>query len=263
MSAPVIASGGGSTVNRKWVFEVNTGTSLVPNWVGCGYVSSFTPLVDTPSLQDSTTFGDAGYSSQDKTGAAWSLAATVMRKIPDIAPTTYDVGQEYIRNKAIGNFGAANRIQVRWYEYDPNDPTGVLSPRIEAYMGSGAVSWAESGGAQDAEDMVQISVAGQGKLSKITHPYPAAAAVPLLELVSPTTLAAAGGTAFRLTGVGFTGTVATTGVKFGGTNATSWTVWSDTEITGVAPAHAAGSGIAVVVTNATGPSTTGPTVTFV
>lgn len=68
----------------------------------------------------------------------------------------------------------------------------------------------------------------------------------------------AGGQLVRITGRGFTGTTA---VKFVGTNATEFDVVDDTRIDAITPAHAAGSG-PVVVQNATGPSTTGPTATY-
>jgi hypothetical protein len=66
----------------------------------------------------------------------------------------------------------------------------------------------------------------------------------------------------EIKGVGFSGTVATTGVKFAGTNATSWVVVDDHTLVATSPAHAAGAG-PIVVTNATGPSTTGGSYTFV
>jgi hypothetical protein len=179
-------------------------------------------------------------------------------------PTAYDAAQEFLRLASIGQFGPANTVHVRVYEYDPNDPNGTATPRVEAYSGYASVSWQPQGGDMLAEDTVQISFTGQGALNVITHPYPATAAVPVITSVSP--LAATPRRVAPRSASPATGSPArssTTGVKFGGTNATSWTVWSDTEITGVAPAHSAGAGVTVVVTNATGASTTGPTVTFV
>jgi hypothetical protein len=69
--------------------------------------------------------------------------------------------------------------------------------------------------------------------------------------VSPANGLAAGGTAVTLEGQNFEGV---TGVTFGGTAATSVVVVSDTEITCVAPAHAAGA-VDVVATNPTGSKT--------
>lgn len=57
---------------------------------------------------------------------------------------------------------------------------------------------------------------------------------------------AGGGQSIVLTGSGFTGVTGAGGVTFLGTNATSYTVDSDTQITAVLPAHAAGTGNIVV-----------------
>lgn len=89
-----------------------------------------------------------------------------------------------------------------------------------------------------------------------------AAVVPVINSVgdhdgTPTTLAVAGGSLFTILGSGFTGTTA---VSIGGNAvaAANYSVVSDNRIEGIAPAHAAGV-VAVIVTNATGASTTGTT----
>jgi hypothetical protein len=69
--------------------------------------------------------------------------------------------------------------------------------------------------------------------------------------VTPANGLAAGGLAVTIEGQNFEGT---TGVTFGGVAATSLVVVSDTEITCVTPAHAAGA-VDVIVTNATGSKT--------
>ncbi len=71
--------------------------------------------------------------------------------------------------------------------------------------------------------------------------------------LSPNNGPVGGGTTVTITGTGFTGA---TGVSFGGTAATSFTVVSDSTITAVAPAHAAG-GVTVLVTTAGGTSVGG------
>ena len=112
-----------------------------------------------------------------------------------------------------------------------------------------------------AIDAVSITLTGQGKRTIITHPD-TVSAVPVIYSIAPTTGPAAGGTMVEISGTGFTGTVPTTGVKFGGTNATSWVVINDDTIVAIAPAHVAGA-VSIVVTNATGPSTTGGSFTYV
>ena len=61
--------------------------------------------------------------------------------------------------------------------------------------------------------------------------------LPMVNSITPTTGAAAGGTAVTIAGAGFTGA---TEVDFGGAAATGVTVVSDTEITCTTPAHVAG-----------------------
>ena len=74
---------------------------------------------------------------------------------------------------------------------------------------------------------------------------------PTLTSVTPSSGPATGGTTVTLTGTNLTGATA---VTFGGTAATSFTVVSDTEITAVAPAHAAGA-VDVAVTTVGGTAT--------
>lgn len=258
MTAPVIASGGALTVNRKWVLEVNIGSTVSPNWQALEYMTSFVPNADEANWTDSSTYGDGGFTSQAKTATAWSANATVMRKVVAAA---YGAVQEFLRTKAIGIIGPANQVQVRFFEFDTSDVAGTVSPRSEAYVGFAGVQWAEQGGSLEGASTVQITLQSQSKLSVIAHPYPVAGFVPVIDSATPLALGVAGGQLVRIFGRGFTGTVVTTGVKFAGTNAPTWSVDNDTTITAVSPAHTAGSG-PIVVTNATGPSTTGPTVTY-
>jgi len=77
------------------------------------------------------------------------------------------------------------------------------------------------------------------------------APAPTVSSVAPNTGTAIGGTSTVITGTSFT---FATAVTFGGTAATSFTVNSSTQITAVAPAHAAGAAD-VVVTNNVGSGT--------
>jgi hypothetical protein len=264
MPTPTLLTAGDTTTHLLGTVDINEGTTAAPDWHTVQYVEDYDLQTDNANMVDATVFADGGYTGQDKTGTAWQLNIVLNHMIvPGTA--AYHETHTYLENHGVGKLGAANRIQLRMYDWDVNDSgPGVTTPQGQAYTGFANYSWPgfSAGKAVDPR-MVSLSFLGKGKLVPITHPYLAGASVPVLFTVSPASFAAAGGTPFRLTGSGFTGTVSTTGVKFGGVNATSWTVWSDTEITGVAPAHSAGSGVTVVVTNATGASTTGPTVTYV
>lgn len=85
------------------------------------------------------------------------------------------------------------------------------------------------------------------------------AGLPIIASVAPASLAVDGGTLVTIKGQSLTGATA---VTFDGTAATSFTVIDSQTISAVAPAHAAGAGLAVTVTTPAGTSTGGPTVTF-
>ncbi len=154
---------GASTTVRKWYLDVNTGTDAAPNWVGVFGMSEFKPGRE-PTLQDDSDFDSEGYKSQTKTAEAWSAEFKVFRKVTTADATAYDPGQEELRKRAQGKMGPSNSIQIRYYEMEPG------GPRVEAYKGNAAVSWAPEGGAMDASDVVAVTLTGQGKLEAITHP---------------------------------------------------------------------------------------------
>ncbi|MGF0315794.1 ice-binding family protein [Nocardia fluminea] len=89
-------------------------------------------------------------------------------------------------------------------------------------------------------------------------PYTYGVPVPTLTSVNPGSGSASGGTTVVLTGTNLTGVTA---VSFGGTPATSFTVNSSTQITAVAPAHAAGT-VQVTVT-APGGTSNGVAFTYI
>lgn len=254
MPVPTLPTLGSTTVHRKWLFEVNTGTSGAPTWTAIGGInnSQFNP--DNATLQDDSDMQSGGAGSQTKTAGSASASLTLMRKVGSDG-ISYDVGQEFLRAKAINQYGPNNSVQMRISEYTPGG-----GPRIEAYVGNFAVGWEVQAGDNTALDSVVVTLTGQGQCAAVTHPYPAAGAVPtVVSVTSP--LAVAGGTLVRIKGTGFTGTLS---VSIAGNvvAAGNWSVDNDGQITATAPAHTAGSGLPVVVTNATGASSGGATVTY-
>jgi hypothetical protein len=254
MAAPTLPVLGASTHQRDLCFEFKI--SGVYTMVGGVTNSQFQP--STANWVTNTDQAGQGGTSQDKTAYTHTGNLTLDRKRATADPTKYDAGQEFLRLAALA-IGPANTVEFRVFEYDFSDPTGANSPRVEAYHGFAGVEWVPAGGDMNADSTVAVTLNGQGKLDEITHPYPAGAAVPTVTSVTPANLAVAGGTLVEVTGNGFTGT---TGVTIGGTAVTAFDVISDTIIEVEAPAHAAASGLAVVVTNAAGPSVGGPTVTY-
>ena len=244
---------GAATTVRKWYLDVNTGTTAAPIWTGVFGVSTFKPNLN-PTWKDTSDFDSAGDMSSTATARQWGCDFKIERKSTASNPTNYDPGQEALRLKA-ENIGLLNSVEVRFYEMEPG------GPRVEAYQGTAGVEWAPDGGAMSDTDSVSVKLNGQSHRTLITHPD-TVASVPVIYSFTPITGPAAGGTLVEVLGTGFAGTVAVTGVKFGATSATSWFVVNDNTIVATAPVHVAGA-VAVVVTNATGPSTTGGTFTYV
>jgi hypothetical protein len=239
---------GAATLNRKWYVDVNTNTYANPTWVGVFGVSDFKATKE-PSLQEDADFDSGGWKSSTLSALAWALELKLERKVKDGAPTIYDPGQEVLR-AASDLLGVSNTIDIRWYEVTSS------GPKVEAYRGYATVSWVPDGGSMDALDTVTVTLTGQGERSAIAHPD-AVAAVPVVYALVPATDVEAGGALVKITGRNFTGA---TDVDFGASGA-DFIVLSDHLIVAVAPARAAGA-VNVVVTNATGPSTSTATFTY-
>ncbi len=240
---------GAATTVRKWYLDVNTGTTSAPVWTGVFGITKFQPALK-PTWVDTSDFDSNGDMSSTATARAWSLVFGVDRKSQSSDPTQYDPGQEKLRAIA-ENVGVGNSVQVRWYEMEPG------GPRVEAYQGTCGVEWSPDGGAMSATDAVTVTLNGQGARTVITHPD-AVASVPIIYSISPATGSTAGGTLVTFKGDYFTGATA---VTLKSVAAASYTIVDDHTIVASTAAGTAGSG-AVVVTNATGPSTTGPTYTY-
>jgi len=255
MTSPTYTQLGASTLVRKWVFEVNTGTLLSPTWTTIGGItnSQFNP--DAANLEDDSDMQSGGAGSQTKTAGSASAQITVSRKVVAATGNTYDAGQEFVRAKAIGKYGSDNTVQLRISEYTPGG-----GPRVEAYVGLFAVGWENQGGGNTALDTAQLTFSGQGLCAPITHPYPVTPAAPVITSISPNTglPASTVGKLVRIVGTGFTGATA---VKFGATNATAFDVESDTLIVASTPSITAGSSSVTVQTGAG--TSTGVNVTFV
>jgi hypothetical protein len=164
MTAPARVPLGASTTNGKWWVDVDTADDGdAPTWTGVFGITDLTPGGVDVNLEDDTDFDSGGFGSQTKTGESWSLEMTVARKTVQGAGTTYDPGQEFLRLRSY-NIGAANSVHVRWYEMSDG------GPRVEAFDGYAAVSWAPEGGSVTDLSTVTVTLNGQGRRNAITHP---------------------------------------------------------------------------------------------
>jgi hypothetical protein len=102
-------------------------------------------------------------------------------------------------------------------------------------------------------DVTVSTYSGTSALSSADRYTYTASAVASITSISPTSGSTGGGTSVSLTGTGFT---AATGVNFGTTPAASFTVNSDTSITAVSPAEAAGT-VDITVSTLSGTSVVG------
>jgi hypothetical protein len=242
MTDPVDVPLGTATLVRKWRLEVNTGTDAAPVWTKVYGISNL-QLALNPTLQDDSDYDSAGYKSQAITAIDWSIVATLMRKTLASDPTSYDPGQEAIRTAAL-NIGNSNSVGVRVCE--------MGTARVEAYQGHASVTWSPQGGSMDALESVQATLTGRGQRTAITHPYPLAPAAPVINSLTPSTVAAAGGDEVEIHGTGFLTATAVT-VNGSALASSKYVIQSDNLITFSSPAHAAGAG-SVTVTNPTGTS---------
>lgn len=147
-----------STLARKVRIDVNTGTAESPAWTQVRAITTLQAPI-SPTMQDDSDYDSDGWGSQAKTMLAWSLTATISRKVGAVSGT-YDPGQEKIR-AAHDQFGAAGLVQVRWYDREGGP---------EAYTGYAHVGWEPQGGGPDALDTVNVTLTGQGKRTTITNP---------------------------------------------------------------------------------------------
>lgn len=238
---PVVAQGN-PLVQTVWQFDLDQDLAAYSgNWLQVKGASQVAPTVD-PTTQDSTDFDAVGNASTAITIKNNSVAGTVIRKK---YPVSFDPGQEFARTC----FENLSLVHARWYQRTVNG---------EAYEALGQIAWQPvAGGPADLVSSA-FTYYVQGARTAITNPWNVAT-VPIVSGVSPVSVTSAGGVVVQIFGSGFSTVTSTaTNVKFGGTNATNFIVINDGLIVATTPAHAVGA-VIVLVTNPTGPSTTGGT----
>lgn len=147
-----------STLARKWVLEVNTGTDVSPTWTRVRAIGELKPTLES-NLEDDSDYDSGGFASNVKTQMSWEIEVKLLRKV-GVTSLNYDPGQEALRSKA-DQFGAAGTAHVRWYDRDGGP---------EAYVGYGSVSWEPEGGDSKDLDAVTVKITGNGKRTAIANP---------------------------------------------------------------------------------------------
>lgn len=155
------------------------------------------------------------------------------------------------------DWATASSLSNKLFSSEGQTLTGIVTPiaggpgfQVEVVIVAPSI-----GGAADADAVSTVSLGVNGAPLVI----PAGPAIPTVTGASASSGPIAGGNLVRVYGSRFTGTVS---VQLGTVSASSFTVNSDTEITIVASAQAAGSK-PIKVTNATGQSTTSSPYTYV
>lgn len=233
-----------TTLARKWKLDVDVSAAQD----GSDYrrvkgVTEFTYNPGTVGLQPDSDYDGEGYQSSTATTFESGGTLTIRRGPGRTTPTAYDPGQEFIRLRA-RDLGPNNTIRYRAYEWN-----GASGPKVEAYEGYAAVSYANGGGDQGALATATITMTGQGATVAITHPDTTTIVPTVTSVIHSdggTTIPAAGGKLLIITGTGFSTVTAVT-VKGATVAAADWETINDNRMAIKAPAASAGAGNAVVV----------------
>ncbi len=216
---------------RKFAVQVTKDVTLSGGFVPLKGLNDWNPNIN-PNLEDSSDYESNGWASSEVTMNDWNADAGIFRRTD--ATGVLDPGQELVR-ACIGQFGAAARVGVRWF-----DKTG--GP--EAYSGVAIPTWKRSNtGVKNLEQATITFTGTDVPLNMgIQNPYQATVK-PVV--VSATPSGQGSNQAVAITGVGFSGA---TVVKFGSANAGSFQVLNDTLIVAVLASGSAGSAAITVTT---------------
>lgn len=152
----------GTTSNRKWYLDVNTGTVETPVWTGVFGITEQKRIQDS-STQDDSDMDNGGWKSEAVTALKHGFEGKVRRAPTAASATVYDPGQEKIRTTALLT-GTKNRLQYRCYEMEED------GPRVESYQGFASCVWNPDGGNMEQLDTVSFKLLGQGRLTTPAHP---------------------------------------------------------------------------------------------
>lgn len=146
-----------SLLARRWAVDVKASNDDEGEFVRVRGINSMSDSLD-PNFEDSTDYDSDGWTRQEKTMQGWSLELGVIQRA-DAASDELDPGQG-ILEEASDKFGAASRVEVRWYERDGT----------KAYSGTASVQYEPQGGSPSDLATVNITLQGDGKRERIEHP---------------------------------------------------------------------------------------------
>ncbi|WP_433793938.1 phage tail tube protein [Actinoplanes sp. CA-252034] len=209
-------------------------------------------LIEELRTEDGETYEDEGAAREDVTGYNWRLEIKIFFS-KNAAGTAVDPVHRFLREKfeAAKTSTAAGECGVRWYDKDGLDDGNSKEGRA-------LVKFTPDGGGPGEQDIVSLTLQGQGKLASIVNPN--ADMTPVVTGLNPALSGTVAGGLVSIYGTHFTGATA---VSFGGTAATNFTVVNDAHIVATKPALTVGSKDVTVTTPAGTSDTTGTPNDFV
>jgi len=144
-----------SALARKFKLQVD----ISGTWTTVGALQEFKASLEA-DLQEDGVYDDEGWGSSTKTGLAWKVEGTVVRRYSAANDTVYDPGQQQLLLHA-ELFGAAGVAHVRWYDRNGS---------AEAYEGYAEVTWTHGGGDRTALETAQFVLTGKGARFTVANP---------------------------------------------------------------------------------------------
>lgn len=143
---------------RRWVLEVNMGSTVAPDWQLCFALTDF-KFEAPPNHEDDGTYDDGGWGDYTKTAQEWTATAKFNRKATADSTAFHPV-HEKLRLAWLA-YGADSEVEIRWYDREG---------RPEAYQGIALVSWKPEGGDRKSLEQVECEFKGKRELNPITNP---------------------------------------------------------------------------------------------
>jgi hypothetical protein len=241
----------GGSIPETSVFSV-TGTSLIQNTIGTGFVGGINPNYAMFNVVDGSEpfvltvrARILAYEGTDPCGFEFGVRTATPNQEYAICFTPSRL------TDPLGNGTAIDTTVFHTYVLRAT-PGGPYTLDIDGHFAFGG-PFSATGGALNAVQFGDEASLGANAQAEVTELEFSQGAATTVTGVSPGSGPVSGGTSVTITGSGFTGATA---VNFGATAASSFTVNSDTSITATAPAATAVGPVDVTVTTPSGTSAT-------